>query len=810
MGNSKRYLYQKGGVFSPDGHVRAFSADAAGTVSSDGVGVVALKRLEDAVRDGDHIYAVILGSAVNNDGSQKASYAAPSAEGQMKVIQEALSVADVDPHTIGYIETHGTATHIGDAVEITALKRVFEPYGLRRGACLIGSVKPNIGHTDQAAGVINLIKAALIVNTGIIPQSLHCDDVNPLLELQKSPFAVNQAPQPWPTSVRPRRAGVSSFGFGGTNAHVVLEEPPPRQGSPSTRSFQLLTLSARSQAALERSTEALADHLEQNTDLSLADTAFVLQQGRRRLSHRRFVVASSIAEAQRLLRSRDRKAVVDRVAAGSAPPVYFLFPGQGAQFVDMGRELYASEPIFRDEVNRAADAFLMHGIDLLSVLFPADGNREASVAAINQTRNTQPALFAVEVALARLLMAYGVSPNGLLGHSVGELVAACLAGVFVFEDAVALVALRGRLMQELPAGTMLSVQSSPPQLSDLLPAHVAIAAVNAEHMCVLSGETPALAPVEAALAQRGIACQRLHTSHAFHSAMMDPIVETFARAVSQVERSAALTIPFISNVTGTWITPEQPTSPNYWGHHLRDCVLFADGATTLLASEDAIFIEVGPGRSLSSLLRQQKQLTATHTVLRAMRHPRESGAELDLMLTTLGTLWLNQVSIDWRMFHAHEPRRRVPLPTYPFERTRYFASPRVLGGSVAVAGTLGAASTPGEESSDASAARYDRPSLGSSFRAPETRFEMILAEVWQRVLGFKQVGADDNFFELGGHSLSAIHVVSSVKERFLIAFDISDLLDHPRLADVAALIEERLLEKLESMSEEEVARLLAD
>jgi phthiocerol/phenolphthiocerol synthesis type-I polyketide synthase E len=344
-----------------------------------------------------------------------------------------------------------------------------------------------------------------------------------------------------------------------------------------------------------------------------------------------------------------------------------------------------------------------------------------------------------------------------------------------------------------------------------VPAQVAIAAVNAEHMCVLSGETPVLAAVEAALVQRGIACQRLHTSHAFHSAMMDPIVETFARAVSQVERSAALTIPFISNVTGTWITPEQATSPNYWGRHLRHCVLFADGAATLLASEDAIFIEVGPGRSLSSILRQQKQLTARHTVLRTMRHSRESGTELELLLRTLGTLWLNQVPIDWRMFHAHEPRRRVRLPTYAFDRSRYFVASRVLGGSVAAEEASGAAaSTLVEGDADARAARYDRPSLGSSFRAPETRFEIILAEVWQRVLGFKQVGADDDFFELGGHSLSAIHVVSSVKEQFLITFDISDLLDHPRLADVAAVVEGRLLEKLESMSEEEVARLLAD
>ncbi|MBD1942157.1 type I polyketide synthase, partial [Coleofasciculus sp. FACHB-712] len=452
------YLYQEGGILSPDGHCRAFDADAQGTIIGNGVGVVVLKRLEDAIADGDRIHAVIKGSAINNDGSEKVGYTAPSVNGQADAIAEAIALAGVDPETITYIETHGTGTRLGDPIEITALSNVFGANTEKKNFCAIGSVKTNIGHLDAAAGVTGLMKTVLALKHKLIPPSLNFKQPNPEIDFANSPFYVNTQLTEWKANATPRRAGVSSLGIGGTNAHVVLEEAPTVKASSSSRPWQLLVLSAKTESALETATANLAAHLKQHPDLNLADVAYTLQVGRRAFEHRRILVCQTVEELVNQLETPHPQKVLTHFQEPTERSIAFMFPGQGAQYVDMGRELYQTEPIFREQVDRCAALLQPHiGMDLRSLLYPNQPNPEAAAEKLKQTCFAQPALFAIEYALAQLWMSWGISPQAMLGHSIGEYVAACFAGVMSVEDALALVAIRGRLMQQMPAGAMLAV-----------------------------------------------------------------------------------------------------------------------------------------------------------------------------------------------------------------------------------------------------------------------------------------------------------------------------------------------------------------
>ncbi|HEX4497401.1 MAG TPA: amino acid adenylation domain-containing protein, partial [Thermoanaerobaculia bacterium] len=587
------YHYHEGAVFSPDGHCRAFDARAGGFVGGNGAGAVLLKRLEDALRDGDPIHAVIKGSAINNDGALKVGYTAPSVDGQTQVIAQALAVAGVPPETIGYVEAHGTGTDLGDPIEIAALSQAFGPH-LPPASCAIGSVKTNIGHLDSAAGIAGLIKAALVLERGQIPASLHFETPNPKLELERTPFRVNHRLTDWPAVPGPRRAGVSSMGIGGTNAHLVLESAPERAAASSPgRPWQLLPLSARSEAALAAAAERLADHLQQPADLELADAAWTLQTGRRPFEQRAFVLARSSEEAAAALNRRDP----ERFAAGAAAAatVVFLFSGQGSQHPGMAAELYGSEPVFRAAVDLACARLAPRlGLDLRTLLFPSPEAAASAAGQLAKTEITQPALFVVEHALARLWISWGVHPLAMIGHSVGEYVAACLAGVFRLEDALDLVAERGRLMGEREPGAMLAVSLSAAEVLPLLGEELALAAENAPERTVVAGPEAAVTELAALLADRGVRHRRLRTSHAFHSAMMEPAVAPFTAAAARV-RLQAPAIPFISNVTGTWITAGEATDPAYWGRHLRNAVRFSAGIGELLREPGRLFLEVGPG-----------------------------------------------------------------------------------------------------------------------------------------------------------------------------------------------------------------------
>jgi amino acid adenylation domain-containing protein len=805
------YLHLEGGVLSADGHCRAFDAAASGTVHGSGMGMVVLKRLGNAIADGDSILAVVRGSAINNDGGLKVGYSAPSENGQAGVIAEAMQVAGVPPESISYVEAHGTGTPIGDPIEIAALTRVFNAQTRKRRFCAIGSVKTNLGHLEPAAGIAGLIKTVLMLEHSTLVPSLHFERPNPdLADFENGPFFVNTRTTPWHGNGYPRRAGVSSFGIGGTNAHVVVEEAPPAAPSGPSRPWQLLLLSAASPAALDAATAGLARHLGQEAAPDLADAAYTLRIGRRAFPHRRLVVCRDRDDAVAAL--ADPRRVLSGVAGADARPVAFLFPGQGAQYPGMAAGLYQGEPCFRAELDRCARLLAPRlGLDLAALLCPpappatpgpaatpglagapAAAGSAAAACDLERTALAQPALFAVEYALARLLMSWGITPAAMIGHSIGEYVAACLAGVFTLEEALELVAARGSLMDGLPAGAMMAVSLPAPQLQPLLGTGLDLAAVNGPAMCSVAGPIDAVEALAAELARRGIEHRRLHTSHAFHSAMMEPVLGEFASRVRGVALKAPR-IPYLSNLTGTWITAAEATDPAYWVRHLRETVRFAAGLTELLADPERVLLEVGPGRTLTTLARQSAGRSGSHLLLSSLRRPQDQDADAALLLTTLGRLWLAGVEPDWAGFHGSERRRRVALPTYPFERQRYWIEQRTArrGQPAQGAAALDVEVLPPAADQPEALAVYGRPALQVAYAAPRDAIERSVAAIWQELLGVETIGIHDSFFELGGHSLMMVQVVTRLREDFQVEMPMRSVAEAATVAELALQVAER-------------------
>jgi acyl transferase domain-containing protein len=687
------HFYTEGGISSPDGHCRAFDAQARGTVRGEGAGIVVLKRLEEAIADRDTIHGIIKGSALNNDGGDKVSYSAPRIDSQAKVIKTAQAIAEVAPETITYIEAHGTGTILGDPIEFAALTQAFNSD--RRHFCALGSVKTNIGHLDAAAGVAGLIKTVLALKHRKIPPSLHFEQPNPQIDFANSPFYVNAKLTEWQTNDIPRRAGVSSFGVGGTNAHLVLEEAPVeidtetrRHGDVENeanwdrningRERHLLLLSAKNSTALENTTQNLAAYLDRHPHLNLRDVAYTLQVGRRNFDYRRVLVAQNSQDAVSALCSVDPQPVLtlhepasDRLRCASRNrPVAFMFSPQGSQYVNMGREIYQTEPIFTKCLDDCAEQLKSHlGLDLRTILYSQNDTSEK----LRQTAIAQPALFAIEYALAQLWISWGIKPAAAIGHSIGEYVAATIAGVFSLEDALALVATRGRLMQQLPPGGMLSVALPEDRVRELVDGRdVSIASLNSPNSCVVSGTLAEISLFQEDLQLQEISSRPLHTSHAFHSPMMAPILDTFREAVAKIQLHPPQ-IPFISNVTGTWITADQATDPDYWAQHLRQPVRFSEGVAKLLQDPTQILLEVGPGNALSTFAKQQEGDNSR--ILTSLRHPQQSQSDVGFLLGTLGQLWLLGVSVDWESFSQIDTPSRIPLPTYPFDRQRYWLDP---------------------------------------------------------------------------------------------------------------------------------------
>jgi amino acid adenylation domain-containing protein len=689
------YLYEEGGNASPDGHCRSFDAAAGGAVPGNGVAVVLLKRLDDALADGDTIHAVVLGSAVNNDGAHRVGFTAPSVQGQARVIRGALAAAGVPPRTVGYVEGHGTATELGDPIEVTALTEAYGPG--EPGSIALGSAKSNVGHLDSAAGATGFIKTVLTLRHGEIVPTLHLRRPNPRIDWEHGPFYVPTALRPWERGEAPRRAGVSSFGMGGSNAHVVLEEPPEPRPADDGREWRLLALSARSPGALDQAAARLAAHLRAHPQQPLDDVAFTLAVGRKAFAHRRTIVVRRGEDAAALLEARAPGRTAEDRARDGRRSVAFLLPGLGDQYVGMGRGLYETEPVFRAEIDRCAELLLPRlGMDLREVLYPADadapsggggggidlrrmlGRAPADPAAerLNRTEVAQPAVFAVGWALARLWESWGIVPEAVIGHSLGEYTAACVAGVLPLEDALELVAQRARLLQALPGGAMLAVPLSADGVRPFLASGAVVAAVNAPELCTVAGPDEAVAATERAVLAAGHAARRLPTTHAFHSPMMHPAAAELSRIAARMRLSPPR-IPLLSNVTGTWMTEAEATDPGYWARHLCQPVRFDAGIAELLADPDRVLLEVGPGQTLGGFARQRPPAEGRPAPLAvgSLRHAWEETADGAYLLGALGRLWTAGAAPDWRGVFAGERRRRVPLPTYPFERSSYWIRP---------------------------------------------------------------------------------------------------------------------------------------
>jgi acyl transferase domain-containing protein/acyl carrier protein len=664
---SKGYLYKEGMIFSPDGHCRTFDALSGGTTAGEGTGVVVLKRLSEAIKDRDHIYAVIKSSSANNDGNNKVGYTAPGVKGQAECILNAHKLAGVDPRTISYVEAHGTATKLGDQIEIRALNEAFG-IGGKDKFCAIGSVKTNIGHLDTAAGVAGLIKTVLSLKNKQIPASLHFKTPNPDLDFNGGPFYVNASLQEWKrTGDHPLRAGVNSLGIGGTNVHAVLEEAPVPEACDQGREYKLFTASAKTEASLTRYLQEFRQFLEETNSVNPADLAYTLQTGRKHFSCRKAISYKDNEELEELLRN-DRLSEHFIRSGERNNAVVFMFTGQGSQYCDMGKDLYNSEPLIRKQMDEGfAILEKLTGEDFKAILFPEPGAADQ----ISETRYAQPLLFLVEYALAQWLIALGIAPQSMIGHSIGEYVAACISGVFSFEDALHLVVKRGLLMNSLPPGDMLSIAITPEEARTYISDVVSLAAVNASEQVVLSGDMTAIAKLMSELDHKNIPYVKLRTSHAFHSVMQEPILESFRKTLEQVTFHRA-SLPFISNLTGEYITGEQAISSDYWVKHLRHTVQFSDGIKNILLNHKSpVFIEVGAGHSLCSLLKQQLQGKRSAVTVNLIRSAKEKDNDSHFLANSLGLLWEHGVNINWEAYYENEKRNRVSLPTYSFEQLRF-------------------------------------------------------------------------------------------------------------------------------------------
>ncbi|MEI2605648.1 beta-ketoacyl synthase N-terminal-like domain-containing protein [Erwinia aphidicola] len=822
-----------GGFLSPDGLCRPFSAQANGTIDGAGVALVALKRLDDALRDGNAIHGVISGSAVNSDGNDKVGYSAPSVSGQARVIAEALAVAQADVEDIGYVETHGTGTQLGDSIEISALKQAWSSATGRTAYCALGSIKANIGHLGAAAGVTGLIKACCIVREGVIPPLVHCETPHPALELAHSPFRIPLQAEPWTCGEKPRQAAVSSFGIGGTNVHLILQQAPDACAAPlPAPEASLLVVSAKNHAALENQCHQLASALASRNDAELPGFATTLASTRADFSCRTTVVAENIAQAVNALQSLRPTSMAE---VGSRR-LALLFPGQGSQHAQMMLPLYRQRADFRRWLDQVAESMRRHGGGDLLALLAAEGETLMS------TQQAQPALFATSWALAQWWCQQGIAPAVLLGHSIGEWVAACLAGVFSLDDAMRLVCLRGRLMQASRPGRMLSVASDAESLQKQLPPELEIAVINQHNACVVGGDAAQLEQFSLELERQGIACRLLHTSHAFHTAAMVPAATEFAQAVAATPRHPP-TIPIVSNVSGQLLSEEQALSAQYWADHIRRPVQFAAGLECAAAQGADIFVECGPGTVLTSLTRG---VLPQATVISSQPHVTQAGKSVSALLQAAGDLWAHGQPIDLSgLMTAPLDLQRFRLPGYTFERGYHWAEPHLVPDTAQLSQLLakGGVSlnldgkeyrsqqeiqslfsqmiTPQAASPNFSSAgnlTMKQPDTGST--QPQNDVHQQIAAIWQEVLALPSIGADENFFDLGGNSLWALQIVSKVNAHFGCEVHLSELLHAATISDLSALVEQRLLnsvdtaelnallEELGELSEEELEALL--
>lgn len=774
----KGYLYQEGMINSPDGHCRPFDVDAKGTIEGNGLGIAVLKRLDAAIRDRDHIYAVIRGTAVNNDGKRKVGFTAPSVEGQAEVIRRALAMADVPAESIAYIETHGTGTQLGDPVEIAGLNKVF--HTAAPSSCGIGSLKGNIGHLDTAAGISSFIKTALALKNKIIPASINFKEANPSINLEDSPFRVISKTEGWNRQrvspeqelYYPLRAGISAFGIGGTNVHVVLEEAPERESSEAGRPWKLLCLSAHTEAALARLKRQYLENLTNTAEnIEPSDLAFSLQTGRRNLGKRYTMVYKDIKDlTEGLAAHLEDRQLLGRKAAPAPidnPSVYFLLPGQGAQYPGMAKELYWAEPDFKTELDNCLKLAEDQGMEGLRQLLLEP--KESDTEKIKETDIAQVLLLIVEYALARLLMSWGVQPEGLIGHSLGEYTAACLAGVFTIEEGIRLVMARGRLMKSMPKGAMLAVNGSAEIIQHLLSGGLSMAAINSPNQCTVAGPNEEINSFKAQLAAMGLTSKKLPTDHAFHSPMMEGALEPLREICSTIDMKAP-EIPYISNVTGAWIKADDAKDPIYYAKHMINYVNFAKGIEKILEDEKAVLIEVGPGCTLTTfagLIAGDKSVG----MVNILRHPQEDVSDDFYLTEKLGELWKTGVAINWKTYYRHQMRNRIPLPAYPFEKKHFpvdvshFNEIFTGNGGKKPTEAIPKEKDHGEKKLEVSSTEefYQSVSAAKDMASGVQELEVTIAGLWSKILGHDHIDVDEDFFKMGGDSFKVIQFTSELE-----------------------------------------------
>ncbi len=761
----KGYLFQEGAIYSPDGHCRSFDAEAKGTVGGNGVGVVILKRMEDALRDRDRIYSLVSGWGLNNDGNNKVSYTAPGIDGQAEVIMMAQAFAEVSPDEIAYVEAHGTATQLGDPIEVAALTKAFRAKTEKKGFCGLGSVKSNIGHTDSAAGVASFIKTSLAAYNKTLPPTLHFKTPNPHIDFANSPFYVQNKLKKWDNE-RPLIMGVSSFGIGGTNAHVIVEQPPVAEKTVASplKWPELIVISAKSEESLKRQKTDLADYLKIKSDVDIRDVANTLAYGRNHMKYRSFVVASNTVEI-----ASGNRIFVDGKKEAPPSKTTFMFPGQGAQYVKMGLDLYSNNKIFRNILDECFTIFRNEtGNDLSAILFSTDSPAE-SEKKLASTEITQPSLLIIEYALSKVLLELGIKPDYLIGHSIGEYTAACLSGVFDLPSALRIVIKRGELMRKMPSGSMMAVRAGAEKLKALSGSLFELAADNAAESCTISFRTEDMDRVKELLGNNGITSVPLNTSHAFHSAAFDPIISEFSAYVGQFMLKVPR-IPFISCFTGSFITNEQATSKEYWARQLRNTVRFRDGVSKLSETAGMLFLEVGPNTHLSSIARQSNNITNKKLIISTLGKA-DGLDERHKVISVLGNLFNTGMEINFEILQQGTEARKISLPSYPFNRKRHWIDYDKSLHS-------GKEAAPSETESQSQHVEASLPGIDNENTIKYGKTTVQILNIWRTLFGNDQIGVDDDFFEIGGHSLLALQILARIREATGSVISLKEFLDN--------------------------------
>lgn len=786
----KGYLYQEGMLFSKDGHCRAFDTSASGMVSGEGVAAIVLRKANEALKEGDNIIAIVKGIGVNNDGNQKAGYHAPSISGQSKVIKLALDNAKLNSEDIGYIETHGTGTILGDAIEVNALKKVFGTKSEK--SCAIGAVKSNIGHLDVCAGLAGLVKTALVLKNRTIPPVINFTEANSKLNLNESPFYLNTQIVNLKDNTKPFRAGVSSFGIGGTNVHVVLEEPESKVSTNSSKQCQLIQLSAKDEVALDQKRIDLINYLKNNPNQKLADISYTLMKGRNIYPYKLSFVAESIQESLEILSNPESRNIIHRFNAYLNHNLVFVFTGQGTQYLNMGRDLYLSDDYFREIMDTCFSITRkICGYELKDILFTQEIEVEIAESKLSSQEYIQPILFILEYTLAKLLMYWGLIPNSMIGYSIGEYVAACISEVMTLEDALMLVCKRGKLMQKAPEGVMLSVPLTEKEIQTYLNENISLATINGDS-CVVAGSPEDVASFESLMKENRILTFRLPISTPGHSSLMNCILPEFEKSFENIKLRTPK-IPFTSNVSGKFITNEQVVSKKYWISQISSTVRFFDCVSTVMDINQPVFIEIGPGQEVSALVKRIASNDKHQPeVINMLRHKNRDISDLKFLFIKVLQLVSSNIELNWDNFFNGENRNKVSLPTYPYNRQKYWLTGNVENlTSNTKSSNLEINShveSPSIISKSNKIFKENRGTITSKFAEPRNETETKMQRVWCQLFGYETIGVEDNFFELGGDSLKAISLINRIYEVFSKKVIIKEFFRNPSIAQLCTVI----------------------